>query len=143
VEKKRWLSKEEFVGDWAVAQIMPGANVVNLSLMIGDRYFGARGAIAAMSGLLFVPALLLAALAMTYVHYSAHPQVAGLLRGIGAVAAGIVFATALKLVPALRTNVLARWWCAGLMLASFVLLGVLRLPLLPVLALLAYRRLDA
>ena len=47
VEKKRWLTREEFVEDWAVAQIMPGPNVVNLSLMIGDRYFGLRGALAA------------------------------------------------------------------------------------------------
>ena len=45
VEKKQWLTREEFVEDWAVAQILPGPNVVNLSLMIGDRYFGLRGAL--------------------------------------------------------------------------------------------------
>ena len=44
VEKKRWMTREEFVEEWAVAQIMPGPNVVNLSLMIGGRYFGLRGA---------------------------------------------------------------------------------------------------
>jgi chromate transporter len=44
VEKKRWMTNEEFVEDWAVAQIMPGPNVVNLSVMIGDRHFGLRGA---------------------------------------------------------------------------------------------------
>ena len=37
VENKRWLTREEFVEDWAVAQVMPGPNVVNLSLMLGDR----------------------------------------------------------------------------------------------------------
>ena len=47
VEKKRWMTREQFVEDWAVAQIMPGPNVVNLSLMIGGRYFGWRGALAA------------------------------------------------------------------------------------------------
>ncbi|MEN9467780.1 MAG: hypothetical protein RL081_1781, partial [Pseudomonadota bacterium] len=46
VEKKKWLTLEEFLEDWAVAQILPGPNVVNLSLMIGDRYFGMRGALA-------------------------------------------------------------------------------------------------
>ena len=40
VEKKRWMTQEEFIEDWAVAQIMPGPNVVNLALMIGGRYFG-------------------------------------------------------------------------------------------------------
>ena len=40
VEKKRWMTREQFVEDWAVAQIMPGPNVINLALMIGGRYFG-------------------------------------------------------------------------------------------------------
>jgi chromate transporter len=46
VERKRWLTQDEFIEDWAVAQIMPGPNVVNLSMMIGARYFGLRGAMA-------------------------------------------------------------------------------------------------
>ena len=52
VEKKQWLTTEEFVEDWAVSQIMPGPNVVNLALIIGDRYFGWRGALAALAGML-------------------------------------------------------------------------------------------
>lgn len=52
VEKKRWLSREQFIEDWAVAQIMPGPNVVNLSMMIGDRHFGLSGALAALAGML-------------------------------------------------------------------------------------------
>lgn len=43
VERRRWLSNEQFLEDWAVAQIMPGPNVVNLSLMLGGRFFGAGG----------------------------------------------------------------------------------------------------
>jgi chromate transporter len=49
VEKKRWMTNEEFLEDWAVAQVMPGPNVVNLSLMIGDRHFGLRGGLAALA----------------------------------------------------------------------------------------------
>jgi len=55
VEKKRWLTREEFVEDWAVAQVMPGPNVINLSLMIGARSFGFVGAMAALAGMLVVP----------------------------------------------------------------------------------------
>src|SRR3954471_23659861 len=55
VERKRWLTQEEFIEDWAVAQVMPGPNVVNLSLMIGGRHFGLPGALAALAGLLVVP----------------------------------------------------------------------------------------
>src|SRR5690348_16416108 len=55
VERKRWLTHEEFIEDWAVAQIMPGPNVVNLSLMLGGRWFGLPGALTALAGLLAVP----------------------------------------------------------------------------------------
>jgi len=64
VERKKWLTPEEFIEDWAVAQIMPGPNVVNLSLMIGDRYFGLRGALTALAGMLCVPLLVVLGLRM-------------------------------------------------------------------------------
>ena len=46
VERKRWMTREQFVEDWAVAHVMPGPSVVNLSMMIGGRYFGLGGALA-------------------------------------------------------------------------------------------------
>ena len=55
VERRRWLSNEEFIEDWAVAQIMPGPNVVNLAMMLGARWFGLAGALTALAGLLAVP----------------------------------------------------------------------------------------
>jgi chromate transporter len=72
VERKQWLTPEEFVEDWAVAQIMPGPNVVNLSLMIGDRYFGLRGALTALAGMLCVPLLVVLAWPL-YAQYGSHP----------------------------------------------------------------------
>ena len=63
VDKKQWLTTDEFVEDWAVAQILPGPNVVNLSLMIGGRHFGIAGALAALSGLLIAPTVLVLLLA--------------------------------------------------------------------------------
>src|SRR5690348_5071271 len=64
VERKRWLTPEEFVEDWAVAQIRPGPNVVNWSLMSGGRYFGLAGAMAALAGLLAAPLVLVLILAV-------------------------------------------------------------------------------
>jgi chromate transporter len=104
VEKKRWMTREEFVEDWAVAQIMPGPNVVNLSLMIGDRYFGLRGAMTALAGMLAVPLLVVLALALVYAQFAGNPHVAGALRGMGAVAAGLITATGLKLMGALKKH---------------------------------------
>lgn len=149
VERKRWMTNEEFVEDWAVAQILPGPNIVNLALMIGSRYFGTRGSMVALAGMLLIPLLIVLALAFVYGEYSTHPEVSGALRGMGAVAAGMIIATGLKLFGALKSNPLGLPACVGLGVAAFFLVAILRLPLLFVLVglgglgiALAYRRLK-
>ncbi|MFN3735322.1 chromate transporter [Comamonas testosteroni] len=149
VEKRQWLSNEEFMEDWAVAQIMPGPNVVNLSIMLGERYFGWRGAIVGLFGMLTFPMLVVISLTLVYTQFAANPAVAGALRGMGAVAAGLVAGMGLKLAGTLRKHPLGKWYCAGLAIAAFVLVAVLRLPLFWALLLvgatgcvLTYRRLT-
>jgi len=129
VEKKRWMTREEFIEDWAVAQIMPGPNVVNLSMMIGARYFGLKGAMAALAGMLTVPLVLVLLLALVYAQFAGHPGVAGALRGMGAVAAGLIAATGLKLFGALKQNMLGRRLCIAFGVACFVAIALLRWPL--------------
>jgi chromate transporter len=140
VEEKRWMTNDEFVEEWAVAQIMPGPNVMNLSIMIGDRYFGWRGAAAAVAGLLALPSMLVLLAAVLYSHYSNHPAVAGALHGMGAVAAGIIAATALKLAATLKKYPVG--WRMAVLLSGvcFALVALLHWPLswvIPPLGLLA------
>lgn len=129
VEKKRWLTREEFVEEWAVAQIMPGPNVVNLALMIGGRYFGLRGALSALAGMLVAPTLVVLLLALLYTQYAGHPQVAGALRGIGAVAAGLILASGLKLLVTLKANPLGIPLSLAFGLLTFAGIALLRWPL--------------
>ena len=133
VEKKRWMTREQFIEDWAVAQIMPGPNVINLALMIGDRYFGLRGAMVGLAGMITVPLLGVIVLALVYGHYAADPQIAGALRGMGAVAAGLITATGMKLAGALRKYPLGVPICLALGLLTFVAVALLRWPLATVL----------
>lgn len=129
VEKKRWMTNEEFVEEWAVAQVMPGPNVVNLCIMIGRRYFGLRGALAALAGILAVPLLLVLLLALLYAQWAHHPGVAGALRGMGAVAAGLIAATGLKLLGTLGKHPLGLPACLLLGGLCFVAVALLRWPL--------------
>jgi chromate transporter len=129
VEKKRWLTLEQFVEEWAIAQIMPGPNVVNLALMLGHRYFGFKGAMVALAGMLTAPLVVALALATTYSHFGDNPQVQGALRGMSAVAAGLIVATGLKLIGALKNNPMGRVWSTCLAAATFVLVAWVRLPL--------------
>ena len=133
VDRKGWMTQEEFVEEWGVAQLMPGPNVVNMALMIGGRYFGLRGALAAVAGMLALPMVVVLLLALTYAQFAGNPAVAGALRGMSAVTAGLIAANGFKLLGTLKTHPLGLPWCIGLGLPCFVMIAVLRWPLLYVL----------
>ena len=134
VEQKRWLSQAQFVEMLSIGQILPGPNIVNLSLMVGDRHFGRRGALAALGGMLLVPLVIVLALTALYTQFANQAVVSGALRGMGAVAAGLILSTGFKLLASLKTNVLG--WPVCLALAALTLAAVagLRWPLVWVLS---------
>lgn len=149
VERKRWLSNEEFIEEWSVAQILPGPNVCNLAMVIGQRHFGLAGAMSALAGLLAAPLLVVLALALVYARFANVPAVQGALRGMAAVAAGLVAATGLKMSAALGKNVLPLVACVLIAALGFVLLAWVRVPLAAVVfglgglgCVLAWRRLK-
>ena len=112
VERRGWLTRAEFVELLSASQVLPGPNVVNLALMLGDRWFGWRGAIAALAGLIVVPLAIVIALTLAYDRYASVPQVAGALRG----------------------NRLGPWLCALVAAATFGAIALMRWPLAAVIA---------
>jgi len=133
VERKRWMTQTEFVEDWAVAQIMPGPNVINLSLMLGDRYFGLRGALTALAGMLTIPLMLVLSLAIIYMEYAHYDMVERALYSMGAVAAGLIIGTGFKLFSTLRNSPLGVPASLALFAFTFVVIALMRWPLLWVL----------
>ena len=129
VDKKKWLPTDEFVEDWGVSQIFPGPNVVNLSLMIGGRHFGIKGALAALSGLLLAPTVLVLLIAAAVAGVADTPVAQGMLRGMGAVSAGLIAAVGIKLMGALKNNPMGMLTCIGLGTLTFIAIGLMRLPL--------------
>ncbi|THF66521.1 chromate transporter [Pseudothauera nasutitermitis] len=129
VERKRWLSREEFIEVYALSQLLPGPNIVTMALLLGDRFFGWRGAAAALAGMLGAPLAIVLVLAAGYVRFAELPAVADALRGMGAVAAGLIAGTAIKLIGGLRGNPLGVAGCAALVLATLVAVAILRVPL--------------
>ena len=136
VERKQWLTREEFVREWAVAQVMPGPNVINLSIVLGARYFGWRGAVAALAGMVCAPMVLVLVLAWVSVAFAEAAAVQGALRGMGGVAAGLVLGSGLKMIPALRGNVLGWACCLAIGGCGFLAVVVLKWSLSAVVAIL-------
>ena len=129
VERLHWLSEAEFVELLALGQVLPGPNIVNVAVIFGDRHFGWRGSLAACAGLVTMPLLLVLTLLTLYRQFAHDPVVAGALRGMGAVAAGLVLSTAVKLGKTLRGHVLGWPACALFAAGTLVAVGVLRWPL--------------
>lgn len=129
VEKKKWLTLEEFVEDWSVAQILPGPNVINLALMIGGKHFGWRGALSALAGLLLVPTILVLIITSAIAGVADSEAMQGALRGMGAVSAGLIMATGIKMLPALKTNPMGLVACIALATITFFAIAIWRLPL--------------
>ena len=129
VERKRWLSAAQFVEMLSVGQVLPGPNIVNVSLMIGDRFFGLRGAFAALAGMLLVPSIVVLALTALYTQFAEQPMVSGALRGMGAVAAGLIIATGIRLLNTLKASSLGLALCLGFAAVTFLTIAVLRWPL--------------
>lgn len=130
VERLGWLTREEFLEMLAIGQVLPGPNIVNLALMIGDRFFGLRGALTALAGMLAIPCVIVLGLTSVSGLLLEHERMAGALRGMGAVAAGLIVATGLKLLPSLKTNPVGRAWALLLALGAFGAIALARLPLL-------------
>src|SRR6185295_10538197 len=119
-EQKRWLTKEEFLEVLAVGQVLPGPNICNVSLMVGDRFFGWRGAFAALAGMMAVPLVIVLILTVLYTQYAMNPAVAGALKGMGAVSAGLIVGTGIKLAGALRDSPMGVPICVAFGAACFL-----------------------
>ena len=136
VERRRWLTKAEFVEILSVGQILPGPNIVNVALMFGDRHFGWRGAGAALAGLMIAPLTVVLTLTLLARQAAGSAEVSGALRGMGVAAAALVASTAWKVTNTLKHNRMGPLWCAALALATVLAVGVLRWPMAAVLGVL-------
>mgnify|MGYP000505803429 CR=1 FL=1 len=129
-EQKRWMTPAEFAELWAVSQVLPGPNVVNLAIIWGDRFFGYRGALAALAGLFAAPLVLVSVLALLYSQFANIAVVAGAVKGMGAVAAGMIGAVGLKLFPSIKQSPIGVPVFVTVAVATFGVVALLRLPLI-------------
>jgi chromate transporter len=136
VDQQRWMTPAQFLETLSVSQVLPGPNVVNLSLIVGDRFFGWRGALAALAGMLTAPLVIVLTLAALYAGFADVPAVSGALRGMGAVSAGLVLAAGLKLMPALRRNPMGLVPAAASAALAAAAVGAWRVPMVWVILLL-------
>jgi chromate transporter len=126
VEQRRWLDEAEFLDVVSLSQFLPGPNIVNVSIIIGRRFQGVAGALAACSGLILMPLAIVLALATLYAQYAQVDAVRGACSGVSASASGLIVATALKLARPIRQST----WQIAICALVFLGIALLRIPLL-------------
>ena len=133
VVEKKWMSDEEFLSALTMCRILPGANQINMAVFVGTKFRGIPGAVAAVFGMTFVPVLIILAMGIAYFKYHHIPALQSILKGAAAAAVALTFSMSIKTgQKCLRGPV-----PVILFAATFVLNGILRWPLLGVLAILA------
>jgi len=127
VEEHRWMTAEEFNETFALCHFLPGPNIVNLSLVFGSRLRGIAGGLAAFTGLLGPPMLLVTGLAAIYGHFGQVDALRRVLAGVSCVAVGLLASAVFRMMSPLLTkrDVLGLM----VMLAVFATIGLARLPL--------------
>lgn len=125
VDTERWLTAEEFNVLLGLCQFLPGPNVINLSVAVGVRCCGWRGAVTAALGLMLGPFVIALLLGLLYARYGEIPAVQSVLYGVTLVGAGLIIATGIRMA----LNVKQRAVYLPFAGAAFVALVILHWPL--------------
>ena len=125
VEQKGWVTSDEFAEMLGLGQVLPGPNVVNLSIMVGRRFKGAWGAFLAVFGMLMVPVVVVFGLAAIYAQFGSLPMVRQAFNGVAVGTAGLIAAMAIKMFQKHRRS----WQSWTLLVLAFAAAGLLAWPL--------------
>ena len=125
VEERRWFDDEAYAQYLGLGQTLPGANTVNLAVLIGDEAQGLSGALTALGALIAPPLVLLIAILSVYDRVEGLPLVRAGLAGMASTGAGLVFGTGLRMAWSLRRRAVGLLFGAG----AFALVAVLHAPL--------------
>lgn len=129
VTQRGWLDEGEFLSAMTLGQILPGSNVVNLSVYVGFRMRGIPGSIVAVIALLAPPMIVIVLFTSVFSAWIEGAAVHAFLEGVAAAAVGMTASVGLRAARA--TKGVGRWPLV-LIVAVFVAVGVLRWPLVPV-----------
>ena len=126
VEENHWLSTAQFTDLLGVCQILPGGNIINMSVAIGMEFQGVKGAFSAILGLICAPTIIVLLIYQIYSHFQQLPAVEHAIQGLAAAAAGLLFSTGLKMLKPIAKSDLT----ISSIILTFVLMVVIKIPLL-------------
>ncbi len=133
VQRQKWLDDDHFLAALEIGQTVPGLVSTNVSVIVGSRLRGVKGAIVSALGMTLPGAIAVFFLGILYEQFSDNPEVRAMLHGVGAAAVGLILAVTLQI----GGRALKAWRDVAILLVTFLLVGVWHVSLIPVLVVLA------
>jgi chromate transporter len=122
VRRRAWMTQQEFLDRLGAANLIPGPSSTEMAIYIGYTKRGWPGLIVAGCCFIIPAAILVSAIAATYVRYGSMPRVSGVLYAVKPVVIAVVVQAFWKLArSAIKTKVLGG---IGIISAIALLLGV-------------------
>ncbi len=133
VRERRWMTEAEFLSGLSLCQVIPGVNVVNLAIWLGYRLHGGQGAVVGALAMIVPAGIVLIGFAAVFGDLSRYAGLRVALDGVAAAAIGMGASLGVRTIQRNGLALLP----LGMAATTFVSVGVLRLPLIPVVLVLA------
>jgi chromate transporter len=128
VERLGWLDNKAYLSGLTVAQVLPGANPVNIALYVGLQLRGGVGAAVAVLGMVVPAFCVILCLGYFYRSYGHLAAVQFVLVGLAAAGVGATLTMGIKVARRLPRNLMTPL----IAITVFIVVGVLRWPMVPV-----------
>ena len=105
VEKRGWISEEDFLDVLAISQSAPGILAVNISIFLGYRLKGARGSVVATLGSALPSFTIILLIAMFFAGYQDNPTVVSIFKGIRPVVVSLIAVPMINMAKKAKLNI--------------------------------------
>jgi chromate transporter len=130
VERGRWMREKDFLAGFAISQVMPGSNPVNLALYVGLRARGAIGAAIAATGMATPGFCVILLMGFVYRQLTGYPATDFVLAGVASAGVGATISIGMKMAARVERHLPT----VLIGVACFIAVGVYHISMVPVVA---------
>ena len=104
VDKRGWISEEDFMDVLAISQSAPGILAVNISIFLGHKLRGTKGSIIATLGSTLPSFTIILMIAMFFAGYQDNPTVMAIFKGIRPVVVSLIAVPMINMAKKAKLN---------------------------------------
>lgn len=119
IQKRGWLTREEFINQLTIAQSIPGPIALNTAVFVGYKTRGVKGALAALVGVVIPSFFIILLIATVFTDFKDNTTVAAAFKGMRPAVVALIAAPIINMTKGMQ------WWKIALALAVSVVIWLL------------------